>query len=31
VGGYWAIMIALKGLILEFQLSTSAIDYGDGV
>ena len=31
VGGYWAIMIALKGLILELQLSTSAIDYGDGV
>jgi hypothetical protein len=24
-------MIALKGLILELQLSTSAIDYGDGV
>jgi len=24
-------MIALKGLILELQLSTSAIDYSDGV
>ena len=34
LGASWvviAIMIALKGLILELQLSTSAIDYGDGV